>query len=443
MRNTGKSRKELLDELEGLRRQFADLEVSQDRLGQAEEASRDALKDAQQKQAENVALLKAVKALLEHREFKACAQAIFDSCKSIIGATAGYIALLSTDGTTTKPVFIDTGRASCAVDPSLPMPTRGMRAEAFHRSTAVYDNSFARSEHMKLVPKGHVTLDNVLFAPLMSEGKPVGLFGLANKPGGFTENDARLATWFAEVGSIALLNSHNLELLQHNEARWRSLIQTAVDAIITTDSRDKIVVWNQGAELVFGYSADEVIGKTIGLIIPEQLRKSHEEGINRVVSGGKPKIIGKTTECVGLRKDGSEFPLELTLGTWKQGAEMFFTAIVRDITQRKQVEVVAEEKARLEAEIAERQRSSPCCNCSHAWLLSKATEASSPNDVAKRASFSVKPPGLLAKPSKPTGFPPDIKGAKRTLPRVTCSFGTSFMCSLLAKLLSYTALPCW
>jgi len=338
MRNTGKSRKELLDELEGLRRQFADLQVSQDRLRQAEEASRGALKDSQQKQAENVALLKAVRALLEHREFKACAQAIFDSCKSIIGATAGYIALLSTDGTTTKPVFIDTGGASCAVDPSLPMPTRGMRAEAFHRGTAVYDNSFARSEHMKLVPKGHVTLDNVLFAPLMSEGKPVGLFGLANKPGGFTENDARLATWFGEIGSIALLNSHNLELLQHNEARWRSLIQAAVDAIITTDSRGKIAMWNRGAELVFGYSADEVIGKTIGLIIPGQLRKSHEEGINRVVSGGKPKIIGKTTECVGLRKDGSEFPLELTLGTWKQGAEMFFTAVVRDITQRRQAE---------------------------------------------------------------------------------------------------------
>ena len=130
-------------------------------------------------------LLQASRKILEIRKFNVTARYIFDSCKDLIGASAGYIALLSKDGTENEVLFLDSGGLPCSVDPSLPMPIRGLRAEAYRTGKTVYDNKFSGSEWVKYIPERHVSLENVLFAPLVIEGKAVGLLGLANKPGGF------------------------------------------------------------------------------------------------------------------------------------------------------------------------------------------------------------------------------------------------------------------
>ena len=90
------------------------------------------------------------------------------------------------------------------VDPKLPMPIRGLRAEAYHKKKTVYENNFPNTKHHKFIPEGHARLDNVLFAPLVLKGDALGVIGLANKPGGFTENDARMATEFGKFTAIAL-----------------------------------------------------------------------------------------------------------------------------------------------------------------------------------------------------------------------------------------------
>ncbi len=100
------------------------------------------------------------------------------------------------------------------MDPSLPMPIRGLREKAHMTGKAVYRNDFSGSEWAKFLPKGHVTLDNVLFSPLVIDGKVFGLLGIANKPGGFTENDARLASAFGELAAISLLNSRMLKAVE-------------------------------------------------------------------------------------------------------------------------------------------------------------------------------------------------------------------------------------
>jgi len=94
------------------------------------------------------------------------------------------------------------------------MPIRGLRGEAYHNVKTMYHNDFSKSEWIKFMPKGHVRLSNVLFAPMVVERKAVGLLGIANKPGGFNENDVRIASGFSELASIALVNKRAEEELR-------------------------------------------------------------------------------------------------------------------------------------------------------------------------------------------------------------------------------------
>jgi PAS domain S-box-containing protein len=177
----------------------------------------DTLEASHNRQAEVSALLEASKAVLVHRDVRKAAQSIFGSCKELLGASAGYIALLSKDETENEVLFLDAGGFPCRVDPSLPMPIRGLRAKAYGTGKVVYCNDFPSSEWASLMPEGHVALKNVLFSPLKNENKTVGIIGLANKPIDFTERDAQMASAFGEMASIALINSQMLEKLEENE----------------------------------------------------------------------------------------------------------------------------------------------------------------------------------------------------------------------------------
>ncbi len=305
---------------------------------QAEDALCNALDRSHQQAKEVTALLESSQAVLHYREFKDSAKSIFNSCKNLIGAKAGYVALLTPDGSENDLLHLDAGGLSCTVNPSLPMPIRGLREKAYRSCKTVFDNRFSKSQWVDFLPDGHVELQNVLFAPLVINDGAVGLLGLANKPGGFTEHDARIAAGFSEFASVALLNNRTLESLEHSEERFRSVVETAIDAIFTVDSNGRIIFWNQKAEAMFGYKAAEVIGQPVAVIMPERFRNAHQMGLNRAASGKKSKITGNILELVGLRKDASEFPIELSLANWETKEGIFFTAIIRDISERKQAE---------------------------------------------------------------------------------------------------------
>ena len=168
------------------------------------------------------ALLTASRAVLQNKDFQDSARAIFDSAKELIGATAGYVALLSKDGKENEVLFLDSGRRPCTVDSSLPMPIRGLRAKVYDSGKAAVENDFNQSEWKKFMPEGHVQLDNVLFAPLTIEKKVVGVIGLANKTCGFSKRDAEMATAFGEIASVALANSRMLETLEENEKELKT-----------------------------------------------------------------------------------------------------------------------------------------------------------------------------------------------------------------------------
>lgn len=134
------------------------------------------------------------------------------------------------------------------------------------------------------------------------------------------------------------------EALQEWGMRFRSIVESTVDAIISTEADDKITFWNQGAKNVFGYSEEEILGKPVTILMPERYREQHAKGVQRYVQTGRPSIIGKTAEMHGLRKDGSEFPIELSLSTWKTKQKTFFSGIIRDISDRKQAEKALERR---------------------------------------------------------------------------------------------------
>ena len=223
MRDERKTKAQLIEELAELRCRMTQLEGG---AALEEPSAENAYVDrADQHQTEVQALLAGARAVLRfYDSFENAARTIFDTCKDLIGATAGYVALLTDDGAENEVLFLEAGGLPCTVDPELPMPIRGLRSEAYRTGQAVYDNDFANSEWMQFMPEGHVALANVMFAPLNIDGKTVGLMGLSNKATGFTDNDARLATAFGQLAAIALRNSRTMELMRSGAEQYRQLL---------------------------------------------------------------------------------------------------------------------------------------------------------------------------------------------------------------------------
>ena len=160
---------------------------------------------------------------------------------------------------------------------------------------------------------------------------------------------------FAKVTRDITERKEAQRALQASEEKFRSVMESAGEAVITASGSGHIVHFNPAATRIFGYSEGEAVGRPLTLLIPERFRAMHEAGFRRFQESGDARIIGRTLELAGLRKDGSEFPLELTISTWKFDDKPFFTAILRDITERKETEeALARARAELERRVEER-----------------------------------------------------------------------------------------
>jgi PAS domain S-box-containing protein len=129
-------------------------------------------------------------------------------------------------------------------------------------------------------------------------------------------------------------------LIQEQNKRFQVICSSKNDAIITSDETKRILFWNKGAEYIFGYSSDEAVGQPLTLIIPNELHQSHENGIERMNQRKKPRVLGKVLELKAIKKGGEEFPIELTLGSWDNDGKRYYSGIIRDITEKKNVELI-------------------------------------------------------------------------------------------------------
>jgi diguanylate cyclase (GGDEF)-like protein/PAS domain S-box-containing protein len=246
-------------------------------------------------------------------------------------------------------------------------------------------------------------------ASMMHEGQLIGRLniGTVGSVRRFTDDELNLLRGIADQAALAIANARLFEAAQmelverkraeeellESERRFRSVAESAKDGIISAESNGQIFTWNRGAQEIFGYTEEEVLGQPITLLMPERYRELHQRGLERYAATGESHIMGKTIELHGLRRDGTEFPVEISLTAWKMGEETFYTGILRDITQRKRAEEeiqelnrtlerrVIERTAQLEAtnqelanEIAERQRAEAALRESHEKLTARTQE---------------------------------------------------------------------
>jgi PAS domain S-box-containing protein len=136
------------------------------------------------------------------------------------------------------------------------------------------------------------------------------------------------------------------EAVIESERRYRQLTEAAQDAIVVADQQGNITLFNPAAERTFGYSSAEILGQPLTRLMPEEFRDSHSGGLRRYVETRQSRIVGRTIELRGRRRDGSEFPLELSLSAIDLGGELQFLGAIRDLTERNRMRdmVVQNEK---------------------------------------------------------------------------------------------------
>lgn len=155
--------------------------------------------------------------------------------------------------------------------------------------------------------------------------------GFAIAIGGEWFQRARLETEAAAAGLV------------RREAHLRSILDTVPDAMIVIDEQGLISDFSQAAERTFGWTADEVTGRNVRLLMPEPYRAAHDGYLERYYRTGQKRIIGKGRVVVGERRDGSTFPLELAVGEMQADGQRFFTGFIRDLTERQQAEARLQE----------------------------------------------------------------------------------------------------
>jgi PAS domain S-box-containing protein len=176
------------------------------------------------------------------------------------------------------------------------------------------------------------------------------------------EPDERLLQTMRALGGQVgqfVARRHAEDEVRASESRLRAMLESSLDAVVTMDGRGRVLGWNHAAESTFGYRADEAVGREMAeLIVPTALRAAHRKGLARFVETGRAVVLDRRLELTGMHKNGTEFPVELTITRIGLPGPPTFTGYLRDITQRKRAEAeLRASRARLVAVAdAERRR---------------------------------------------------------------------------------------
>ncbi len=153
--------------------------------------------------------------------------------------------------------------------------------------------------------------------------------------------------------------------LEDREQRLRALVATAVDGVMIIDAKGTVQEYNPACERLFGYRADEVLGRNVKMLMPAPYREEHDQYLLRYRTTGVKRIIGSGREVEGLRKDGTTFPMELSVGEARPGGgQQVYVGIIRDVTSRKSTEQSLR-IAKEQAESASQAKSLFLANMSH------------------------------------------------------------------------------
>lgn len=215
-------------------------------------------------------------------------------------------------------------------------------------------SSAARDEdHRALLRR--LDLRSYMVVPLVARGRTLGAITMVMSASGrrYGQDDLEMAEDLAHRAAVAVDNAwlyrearreisdrEKIEqVLRQSEALHRSVVDSAFDAMITMGADGLVRSFNQGAERVFGYASEEVVGQPMTMLMPERFREAHNAGLRRYLETGEARIVGKDVlELPGLRKGGEEVSLELSITEVSEAESPLFIGIARDVTERKRTE---------------------------------------------------------------------------------------------------------
>lgn len=263
----------------------------------------------------------------------------------------------------------------------------GLSAMAFRKNTATWSLDFEHDPATARCRELDVgfTWKCAVALPLHRNGEVIGTFNLyADDAHAFDQAGRALLLEIALDLDYAIDNfkvEAERELLQQqlleNEESARLVLENSLDAIINIDRAGLVIEWNGAAERMFGYTRSSVIGQVLGeLIVPSASRAAHYAGMQRVLTSDQSTLIGKRVEINAMRADGNEFPVEMSIAKIGRGDIIFFSAFIRDISERKESESRIQRLAHFDALTGLPNRSMLLDHFNYALSLAKRNSSS-------------------------------------------------------------------
>jgi PAS domain S-box-containing protein len=200
---------------------------------------------------------------------------------------------------------------------------------------------------------------SILCLPLIKQARLTGLLYLENRltSHAFTPDRVAALDLLAAQAAISLENTRLYSDLQEREAEVRRLVDSALDAVLIIDEQGCITEWNSRAESMFGWRREEAVGQRLSeMVIPMRYRSDHERGLRHFLTSGAGSILNRSIEIEAVRRNGSEFPVELSVAAFRIGGTWAFSGFVRDITERKRAEATLRRYREVEMELAHANR---------------------------------------------------------------------------------------
>ena len=277
--------------------------------------------------------------------FEDCVIYILDESKAVLEQLAAYGAKTTESRTVLDPIGIQLGKGIVGT------VAQTGKAEIINNTTL--DSRYIVDDEPRL---------SEIAVPIVADGEVIGVIDSEHpQKGYFQKSHLETLTTIANLAANRLKNGlakqRQLKAeqeLRDSEIKLRKILDSAIDAVISIDHKGIIMEWNRQAEVIFGFSMQEVIGKTLTeTIIPVNFREAHDKGMKHYLKTGEGPVLNQKIEISALRKSGEEFPIELAIIPVKTKGVQTFTAFVSDITIQKQVRDETEKALSKERELNE------------------------------------------------------------------------------------------
>lgn len=199
----------------------------------------------------------------------------------------------------------------------------------------------------------------ILCMPLLKQTGLIGIIYLESNLAEKALTPAQVAVikLLATEAAMSLENAHLYSDLQERDTKTRRIIDSSLDAVLSMDERGTVTEWNAQAQAMFGWRRDEAIGRRLGeLLVPRQHRDAHDKGLQHFLSTGEGPLLNRRIEITALHRDGTEFPVEVSIAPYQIDGHWEFSGFVRDITDKKVAEASTRRHREMEMELAHANR---------------------------------------------------------------------------------------